>query len=309
MWILVAIFNPVLSLLSLGVLPMEEILQNQASLLAWMAQRAGGAWLNYVVCIDATLVLSGAVLTAYVGVTGLVKRMALDRCMPQFLLNENKWRKTPHWIIIGFFLITSSLYLIVNGNILYLGGVYTIAFLGVMSLFAIGNMLLKYKRSKLPRQSRASWPSVLFGLLAIWAGLIGNVVYNLEYLAYFAIYFSVTMTIVSIMFGRIRLLRVGLYFLKKSPLGKSATNWAQRQVKEINSHPIIFFSKTDDLPIIAKAIEYVRDNESCNWLKIVHVYQDESTIPKDLEVHVRFMDKMYPKLRIDLVCSLFVALF
>jgi amino acid transporter len=41
MWILVAIFNPVLSLLSLGVLPMEEILQNQASLLAWMAKRAG----------------------------------------------------------------------------------------------------------------------------------------------------------------------------------------------------------------------------------------------------------------------------
>src|SRR5689334_4181151 len=60
MWVLVAIFNPILSLLSLGVLPMQEILLNQASLLAWMAQRAGGAWLNYVVCIDATLVLSGA---------------------------------------------------------------------------------------------------------------------------------------------------------------------------------------------------------------------------------------------------------
>ena len=47
------------------------------------------------------LVLSGAVLTAYVGVNGLVKRMALDRCMPQFLLHENSWRKTNHWIIIG----------------------------------------------------------------------------------------------------------------------------------------------------------------------------------------------------------------
>ena len=41
MWFLVAFFNPLLSLLSLGTLPMHEILQNQASLLAWMAKRSG----------------------------------------------------------------------------------------------------------------------------------------------------------------------------------------------------------------------------------------------------------------------------
>jgi hypothetical protein len=42
--------------------------------------------------------------------------------------------------------------LIVDGNPRSLGGVYTISFLSVMTLFALGNMLLKYKRSKLPRQ-------------------------------------------------------------------------------------------------------------------------------------------------------------
>ncbi len=46
----------------------------------------------------------------------------------------------------------SSLCLIVGESTNTLGGVYTTAFLCVMGLFSIGNMLLKYKRSKLPRE-------------------------------------------------------------------------------------------------------------------------------------------------------------
>jgi len=263
--------------------------------------RVGGPWLNYVVCIDAALVLSGAVLTAYVGVTGLVQRMALDRCMPQLLLHENSLRHTNHWIILGFFLITSSLYVIVDGNILMLGGVYTIAFLGVMSLFAIGNMLMKYKRGSLRRRSRASWPAVLFGLFAIIAGLIGNIAYNLEYLAYFALYFLVTMTVVAIMFTRTRILKMFYFFVSKTALGKYFSVWIQKQMKGINAHHIIFFAKTDELHVLGKAVQYVRDNEITSWMKIVHVYKHEDTVPRNMELHVKMLDKMYPKMRIDLL--------
>lgn len=48
-------------------------------ILAEMGKRAGGRWLELLVCADAALVLSGAVLTAYVGIIGLMRRMALDR--------------------------------------------------------------------------------------------------------------------------------------------------------------------------------------------------------------------------------------
>lgn len=44
-----------------------------------MGQRASGRWLSYLVSADAALVLAGAVLTSYVGIVGLVRRMALDR--------------------------------------------------------------------------------------------------------------------------------------------------------------------------------------------------------------------------------------
>lgn len=38
------------------------------------------------VSLDAFVVLSGAVLTAYVGISGLLARMSKDRCLPQFML-------------------------------------------------------------------------------------------------------------------------------------------------------------------------------------------------------------------------------
>eukprot|EP01118_Nematostelium_gracile_P019976 TRINITY_DN9502_c0_g1_i1.p1 TRINITY_DN9502_c0_g1~~TRINITY_DN9502_c0_g1_i1.p1 ORF type:complete len:373 (+),score=86.85 TRINITY_DN9502_c0_g1_i1:90-1208(+) len=84
MWACVSFFNPLLSFLSLAVLDMQEAKANYQNLLSVMGGRAGGTWLAYLVAIDAVMVLSGAVLTAYVGVVGLVRRMAIDRCLPQF---------------------------------------------------------------------------------------------------------------------------------------------------------------------------------------------------------------------------------
>ncbi|HPG28410.1 MAG TPA: APC family permease, partial [Myxococcota bacterium] len=159
MWIAVAIFNPAISLLSLGLLPLARIQEVPPDLLAQMGEEAIGPWLATLVSVDAVLVLSGAVLTSFVGVTGLVRRMALDRCLPAFLLQENRWRGTPHWILIGFFGLCVSILTVTAGQIEALAGVYTLAFLSVMALFAIGNMLLKTRRAQLPRSERASWPT------------------------------------------------------------------------------------------------------------------------------------------------------
>jgi amino acid transporter len=128
-----------------------------------------------MVSIDAAIVLSGALLTAFVGTTGLVKRLALDRCLPQSLLKENQWRHTSHRIIIAFFLLCASILWITQGHVQTLAGVYTMSLLGVMALFAIGNIFLKIKRSELPRHYRPGWLTVLIALAATLVGLIGNV--------------------------------------------------------------------------------------------------------------------------------------
>ena len=119
-----------------------------------MGETAAGRWLGVWVSIDAVLVLSGAVLTSYVGVTGLVRRMSLDRCLPQFLLRENRCAGRTTGSSSGFFAVCCSILVASTdgGDVSsrLLAGVYTISFLSVMALFAIGNMLLKVKRGAAP---------------------------------------------------------------------------------------------------------------------------------------------------------------
>jgi amino acid transporter len=82
MWFAVAFFNPVMALLALSVISIPEIGQNQEALLSHVGATSGGSWLATLISIDAALVLSGAVLTSFIGVNGLIHRMALDRCLP-----------------------------------------------------------------------------------------------------------------------------------------------------------------------------------------------------------------------------------
>jgi len=164
MWLAVTILNPGMAILALALVPIPQVRDAyQNTLLSHMGETAGGNWLAWLISVDAILVLSGATLTSYVGVTGLVERMTLDRCLPAFLLKKSR-RKTSHRIIIAFFALSVSVLLMTHGDLKSLAAVYTLSFLAVMALFAIGNLLLKVKRPKLPRPSRASYLTVLSAL-------------------------------------------------------------------------------------------------------------------------------------------------
>ncbi|MCB9592302.1 MAG: APC family permease [Sandaracinaceae bacterium] len=334
MWGAVSVFNPIISLLSLGILPLLVIQTGNHGeplndLLARMANSAmhqltgsgaestDGTWLGILVSVDAVLVLSGAVLTSFVGVTGLVRRMTLDRCLPQVLLQENKLRKTNHWIILGFFLVSCSILAATSDWAAFttgegpirlqvdtLAGVYTISFLAVMSLFAIGNMLLKVKRGRLPRETRAGWVTVVIALLAVLVGLVGNVVKDPEGVRVFATYFLLFGAVVGVMFLRIQLLKVTL-FVSNAVIQRveALSSWLAKGVREkidqINGRVVIYFTRGDDMALLNRAALYVIENEQTNRLKVVHVYQDENLIPKELEKTLRDIDHLYPDLRID----------
>jgi len=301
----VTIFNPLVGILAMILLPMSAIIGTSDGVLGLLGQTAMGEWLSIIVRVDAFLVLSGSVITSYVGVTGLARRMSLDRCLPQFLLHTNQLRQTNHWIILIFFLVCSSLYWAVGGNVTTLAGVYTLAFLGVMSLFAMGNMLLKYKRSQLPRLIRSSWPGVLCALAAVLAGLIATIISSPRNIEYFSIYFVITALIIVAMFLRISLLKILLYFTKITlkrfaKTRQRAETRISGWIQEINSQCVVFFASKDDPAYLNKAILYVRDNELTNWIKIVHVYDGDAP-PSDFVANIRFLDLCYPKIRLDLI--------
>jgi amino acid transporter len=305
MWLAVSFFNPAMALLALALVPIAKVAEHEEALLAHMGQESGGQWLSWLVSIDAVLVLSGAVLTSFVGVNGLVRRMTLDRCLPQFLLKTNR-RHTTHRIIIAFFVLSVSVLLITQGDLKALAGVYTISFLAVMVLFGAGNILLKVKRAQLPRPQRASMFSVVIAIAAVVTGLIGNAVMNPPYLRVFLEYFIPAIIIVAIMLGRVAILKAFLFLVRASiasligPL-HYLTSAIRTKIDAINSQQVVFFTRGDDTANLNNAMLYVRQNEHTNRAKVVTVVKDQSEVPERLEEDLRFLDDAYPEIDIEFV--------
>ncbi|TWU27649.1 APC family permease [Bythopirellula polymerisocia] len=305
MWLAVSFFNPAMALLALALVPVANVPDHEEALLAHMGQEAGGQWLFWLISIDAVFVLSGAVLTSFVGVNGLVHRMTLDRCLPQFLLKTNR-RHTTHRIIIAFFLLSVSVLLITQGELKALAGVYTISFLSVMILFGIGNILLKVRRAQLPRPVRASWPSVLIAIAAVVTGLVGNALMNPPYLRVFLEYFIPALAIVTVMLGRVAILESFLFLVRASissligPL-HHLTGIIRNKIEAINSQQIVFFTRGDDIAKLNNAMLYVRQNEHTNRVKVVTVVKDTSEVPERLDKELSFLDEVYPEIDIEFV--------
>lgn len=306
MWAAVSIFNPLICFLALGILPLAVVREHKEDLLAFTGGEMAGRWFLTWVSVDATLVLSGAVLTSFVGTLGLVKRLTLDRCLPQFLLRENKWRQTNHRIILLFFLLCSSILWITEGDIQTLAGVYTLSFLGVMTLFAVGNILLKINRSQLPRHLRASWPGVLSALLATVLGIIGNIALNPWYFWVFLTYFVPTAVVISVMLWRTKILKAVLFTMRSGAASvqrhnKNISRSILAKIEEINSLGIVFFTGGDSRYSLNQAMLYVMRNEETKKLKVVHVYEHEEDIPPQLEHDLAFLDDVYPDIKVEFI--------
>ena len=182
------VINPLIALLAVSILPLESVAGHESAFLSFMGNQTGGRWLSVLISFDAALVLSGAVLTAFIGVNGLMKRMTLDRIFPQMLLKGNKKGSSPR-ILIVFYILCLSILFITAGELGPLAGVYTISFLSVMAFFGFGNLLLKIKRSRLPRPEYASPFMVCLGILGVLIALYGNIKIRPAYLVVFLQYF------------------------------------------------------------------------------------------------------------------------
>src|SRR5947207_13452370 len=121
--------------------------------------------------------------------------MSSDRCLPNMLSQLNGRGSYPR-IVISFFLLCTSILLITHGDLLSLAGVYTIAFLGVMSLFALGNLILKETRKELKRTYRAPVLAVIVALCATLIGIAGNIRIDPDNLRFFELYFLPSMLII-----------------------------------------------------------------------------------------------------------------
>ncbi|WP_445458143.1 APC family permease [Flavobacterium sp. HNIBRBA15423] len=301
MWIVVSIINPLMAFFALSIFKMDTLQSDafQNTLLIEMGLLVGGKWVALLIAIDAVLVLSGAVLTSYVGVSGLLERMTLDRILPNALLKKNK-KGSSYRIITLFFILSVSVLWITNGNVKLLAGVYTISFLSVMALFGFGNILLKLKRAKLPRPEKASWLGVLIAITAVLIALTGNILMkpkdNLpSNIQIFLPYFLVTIGFIIIMLKRIMILKAILSIFKYLNAHIISI------INSIIIQEFVFFTKNDDLEHLNIVMLYIKDNEHTRRIKIVTVVKPNETASERLKKDIEFLDREYPEIEIDFI--------
>ena len=300
MWVAVTIFNPIIALLALGLLPIPEIATHQEDLISILGLQVGGKTLHTLIVADAFLVLSGAVLTSYVGFGGLIHRMTLDQCFPQFLLKKTRRGSYP-FIVLTFMTLCISILYLTHGQLLSLAGVYTISFLGVMTFFAIANILLRVNRRELKRTYRAGWITVIVGALATAAGIVGNLVIDFRFLGYFAIYFVPAVAGGILMYFRIPLLKSILTLIDQ--LLERISQWrlgVHHKIEEITNVRVVVFVGWGTLPRMVKAFDYINRNEDCQNILVFRFFT-EDTPEDDLRLHknIGVIRELFPHMTVE----------
>jgi amino acid transporter len=314
MWVIVSVINPLMAIFALALfsIPMLQSAEFQNTLLVEMGKHVGGKWVAGMVALDAVLVLSGAVLTSFVGVTGLLERMTLDRILPQYFLKKNK-RGSSYRIISIFLLLCISVLLITKGNVKLLAGVYTISFLSVMALFGIGNIFLKIRRSRIPRPEKASWISVLLAVIAVLIALYGNLLMKPSEglpsnLSVFLEYFIPFIIFILFMLNRTLLMKLLISLIRAifKPIQHFVLTTNKKliqTIESINNQEFVFFTRGENIATLNKVMLYISKNEHTRKIKIVTVLEKDEVLPENFEKEIDFLDREYPEIKIEFLAE------
>lgn len=299
----VVLFNPLITFVVLRSLPLDTIASVKDFVLADSAMQIGGLALKYLIVADAFFVLSGAVLASFVGASGLLYRMTLDHCFPSSILlpklknrNQNATR-----IIIAFALLCLSILAITQGELLSLAGVYTISFLGVMTLFAIGNVILRTNRPDLKRTYRSPILYAVIAAAATIAGIVGNILIDPRNLTFFLLYFLPVISLVMAMIYRDYLLEWLLTIVQDIPfLAVRVEPWFHHVIRP----RILLFAHHPHK--LYRALEYIKRNETSRNITVIFCREQSEDSKMLLEKFTKYIETfkeahVFENLSIDLV--------
>ncbi len=267
----VVIFNPLITLVVLHALPLAEIAQSKDFILADVARVLGGQSFQYLMVLDVFLVLSGAVLTSFIGASGLIYRMALDHCLPSSLLLPRLKSRNVYVvrIVIAFTALCLSILLLTQGDLLSLAGVYTMSFLGVMTLFAVGNIVLRVTRPDLKRTYQGPLVYVILAAVATILGIIGNIFINSQNILFFSFYFFPAAIVVLMMVYRDYFIE---WLVKASKHVPGLYKRTYPLLEHVIKPKIILFAHTPEK--LYNALDYIRRNETSRNIIIVYCEKD-----------------------------------
>jgi amino acid transporter len=296
MWVAVSFLNVGFVSLALGCIRLVVLVDNRKNALAFLASQVGGRWLQVWVTIDAGIILAAAILTSYVGVSGLCARMGGDRCLPQICARNGSITT------LSFMTVCIAFVLATQGSTVKLEACYSFAFLAVMALFALSVFVLQTQRPMLPRAMTNNPLIPFLAATLVFTALYGAILSHFEVVPVF-LSFWMTLAFIVLIFGaRLKLLKaceklLGLP-LCVPRIAASISGLVSRVQHESS---VVYFTKSGNLCRLNKALLYVKRNEDTNHCRIVHIWEDPSSVPRHL-VHIgQLLDAMYPSVRVDTV--------
>ncbi|CAO3613915.1 unnamed protein product [Cunninghamella blakesleeana] len=309
-YILLCLLNAPICFLITALVPLQEVQQNSANAVILLAKYAmpNQSWLTLLVTVDSMIVLSACILTGLVGFIGLICRLSSDRILPSFLLRRNKYTNSFQYIILTFFLLNVILCLLANGNASSISGVFSIAFLGVLTMYGASNLLMKYKRGPLKRIFKVNLFTTFLTFMGLVTIFISNITIDPSIGVYFIAYFCIVFLILIAILKRGHLLQI-LYWLFDqlstvyglTVLSEKVGHLLEKRIIQLRKQPTVFFVKTDEPHLLNKAIQYVQENEDSSHIKFIYIYDRIDNIPPYLESNHRLLDEVYPKIQIDLI--------
>jgi amino acid transporter len=115
----------------------------------------GGHWGNVVlqteVAISAGLILAFASNTAVIGAYHVFLALARMEFFPEFILQRNHFRGTPHWSIALATGIPIAVLVLVHGEIDILGSMYAFGLLGAFTVTCVGLDIIRFRERKATR--------------------------------------------------------------------------------------------------------------------------------------------------------------
>lgn len=148
----VGLTSPLLTMLSTLLLPKaaaDPVLSSQ--IISLLGGHWGGIVLQTEVAISASALLVFASNTAIIGSYHVFLALSRMEFFPQFILQRNKLRGTPHYSIALATIIPILVLVAVHGDINILGDMYAFGLLGAFTLTCLGMDIVRYRQRKYRR--------------------------------------------------------------------------------------------------------------------------------------------------------------
>ncbi|GAB1521665.1 hypothetical protein RhiTH_004762 [Rhizoctonia solani] len=301
--LIMALFlNAPLMLFVYALLPSETILSG-ANVLSLLAEVTIGRPMRIVIVVDCLLVLAGGVFAGLVTGSRLVESLAQERVLPQTFLRTLPLTGTAYMPILLFFVMCLAVYGSSAFSLATVSTMFSASFLFTMLLYGVSGILLKFSRNRLPRKYRTSVWTMILAILMTLVVLGGNVALNPQTLGLFVAYFAVVLLGMLFPISRLKIAHIALWILDQTKfiqpyrLDRSVGSW----IKRFREDPVVLWVKDDHINCLVQAIIYIQRNELTSRVRLVHAYQNITTVPSELKANTRILDEAFPSITLDLV--------